>query len=82
MATTGPVGRNQSISKAPPRLQIADLKVSAKQQLPVAGNGEDQLGLVCTGSSFPDRPTRVRHRHCSSELGYAERTVRFWSGCY
>ena len=82
MIATGPVDRNQFISKSPPCLQIADLKVSAKQQLLRVEDREDPSRLVCMGSSFPDRPTRVRHGHCSSELGYAESTARIWNGCY
>lgn len=82
MATTGPLGENKFISKAPSRLKIADIKVSAKQQLARVKDIEDQTRLVCTGSSLVGRPIRLDHRHCSSELGYAESTARIWSGCY
>ena len=82
MVTAGPVGQNQFISKAPPRFQVADLEASAEQQLFRIENSEGQLMLVCTGSPLVGRPTRLNHRHCASELGYAESTARFWSGGY
>lgn len=82
MVTTGPVGQNQFISKAPPRFQVADLEASAEQQLFRIENSEGQLMLVSVGSSPVGRPTELDHRHCASELGYAESTARIWSGCY
>ena len=82
MVTTRSIGRNQFISKAPPQFQVADFEASAKQQLFRVEDGEDQRGLVCTGSPLVGRPTRPVHENCASELGYAESTARIWSGCY
>lgn len=82
MVTTVTTARNQVISKAPLRLQSSHLTVPASQQPLRADDGEDQLGLVCTGSPLVGRPTELDHRRCASEWGYAESTARLWSGCY
>lgn len=82
MVTAGPAAQNQVSSKALSRHRIADLTVAAKQQPCRVSDGDDQMALVCTGSPLVGRPTRLDHRHCSSELGYAESTARIWSGGY
>ncbi|WP_188716976.1 hypothetical protein [Paracoccus acridae] len=82
MVTTGLIGQNHVISKSLLCFQVANLEASAKQQVFRVENAEDQLRLVSVGSSLGGRPTELDHRHCASELGYAERTARIWSGCY